>query len=244
MWEELNKFYLMVRSQAAGRLAVDAALRFLQSDQAVQPFARGDHRRHDVARRAWHFARMGRLVERADKTSRILDVKYFVLLPNVAEVGTPLDTIQWSALLEVGQRAGNVSQAIRPDHADERGRVPDARPRISPRDALLPAQGRGIAAGDHRQPARHFPHAGRTAAGPLALRTRLRPYRRDHPRWAARIHRPLPDEAEPGRRGDLGDIFLLAPRPAGPRYPRPSAARMGHKHKRNHRVRPCRSASR
>ena len=49
---------------------------------------------------AWHFARMGRLVERADKTSRILDVKYYLLLPSVADVGTPLDTIQWAALLK------------------------------------------------------------------------------------------------------------------------------------------------
>jgi uncharacterized alpha-E superfamily protein len=43
---------------------------------------------------------MGRLLERADKTSRILDVKYYVLLPSAADVGTPLDTVQWSALLE------------------------------------------------------------------------------------------------------------------------------------------------
>jgi uncharacterized alpha-E superfamily protein len=48
----------------------------------------------------WHFARLGRLLERADKTSRILDVKYFILLPTVAEVGTPFDIIQWSALLK------------------------------------------------------------------------------------------------------------------------------------------------
>jgi uncharacterized alpha-E superfamily protein len=49
---------------------------------------------------AWHFARMGRLIERADKTSRILDVKYYVLLPATEEVGASLDTVQWSALLE------------------------------------------------------------------------------------------------------------------------------------------------
>jgi uncharacterized alpha-E superfamily protein len=48
----------------------------------------------------WHFARLGRLLERADKTSRILDVKYFMLLPTIAEVGTPFDIIQWSALLK------------------------------------------------------------------------------------------------------------------------------------------------
>jgi uncharacterized alpha-E superfamily protein len=49
---------------------------------------------------AWHFSRLGKLVERADKTSRILDVKYFLLLPSPADVGTPLDTTQWAALLK------------------------------------------------------------------------------------------------------------------------------------------------
>jgi uncharacterized alpha-E superfamily protein len=48
---------------------------------------------------AWHFVRLGRKMERADKTSRILDVKYFMLLPSVLDVGTPYDDIQWSAVL-------------------------------------------------------------------------------------------------------------------------------------------------
>ena len=47
----------------------------------------------------WHFARLGRMLERADKTSRILDVKYFTLLPSVEDVGTPIDDLQWSAVL-------------------------------------------------------------------------------------------------------------------------------------------------
>jgi uncharacterized alpha-E superfamily protein len=49
---------------------------------------------------AWHFARMGRKLERADKTSRILDVKYFILLPSARVVGTPYDDIHWSAVLK------------------------------------------------------------------------------------------------------------------------------------------------
>ena len=32
---------------------------------------------------AWHFIRLARRLERADKTTRILDVKYFILLPSV-----------------------------------------------------------------------------------------------------------------------------------------------------------------
>ncbi len=48
----------------------------------------------------YHFWRVGRYLERADKTSRLLHVKYFHLLPDLSEVGTPLDDLQWAALLE------------------------------------------------------------------------------------------------------------------------------------------------
>ena len=47
----------------------------------------------------WHFANLGRMLERADKTSRILDVKYFTLLPKVDDVGTAIDDLHWSAVL-------------------------------------------------------------------------------------------------------------------------------------------------
>ncbi len=48
---------------------------------------------------SWHFSRVGRFLERADKTSRILDVKYFILLPDISFVGTAYDDVQWGALL-------------------------------------------------------------------------------------------------------------------------------------------------
>ena len=44
--------------------------------------------------------RLGRKLERADKTSRLLDVKYFILLPSTRDVGTPYDDIHWSAVLK------------------------------------------------------------------------------------------------------------------------------------------------
>ena len=49
---------------------------------------------------AWNFGRLGALLERADKTSRILDVKYYLLLPDVSDVGTPIDISQWGMLLK------------------------------------------------------------------------------------------------------------------------------------------------
>ncbi|MFM7086458.1 MAG: alpha-E domain-containing protein [Cyanobium sp.] len=48
---------------------------------------------------SWQFSRLGRLLERADKTTRILDVKYFLILPTHEEVGGVLDELQWIALL-------------------------------------------------------------------------------------------------------------------------------------------------
>src|SRR2546422_435255 len=38
--------------------------------------------------------------ERSDMTARILDVKYHILLPDAAMVGSPLDYYQWAALLK------------------------------------------------------------------------------------------------------------------------------------------------
>src|SRR5262249_32596718 len=42
----------------------------------------------------------GTFLERADMTSRILDVKYHLLLPDVSMVGSALDYYQWAALLK------------------------------------------------------------------------------------------------------------------------------------------------
>jgi len=48
---------------------------------------------------AWQFKQLGTYMERADKTTRILDVKYFYLYPSIEDVNTPLDSIPWFSLL-------------------------------------------------------------------------------------------------------------------------------------------------
>lgn len=47
----------------------------------------------------FHFARAGTFIERADSTSRILDIKYYLLLPSLSYVGSSLDTGQWEQVL-------------------------------------------------------------------------------------------------------------------------------------------------
>jgi uncharacterized alpha-E superfamily protein len=55
----------------------------------------------------YHFSRAGTFIERADSTARILDMKYFLLLPSLSYVGSSLDTGQWEQVLRsvAGARA-------------------------------------------------------------------------------------------------------------------------------------------
>jgi uncharacterized alpha-E superfamily protein len=99
MWEEINKFYGLVRDATTMRADEDprGLLHQVRRANHLVMGVTDSTMSHDEA---WHIARLGRLIERADKTSRILDVKYFLLLPAPNDVGTPLDIVQWSALLK------------------------------------------------------------------------------------------------------------------------------------------------
>ncbi len=48
---------------------------------------------------SWYFYLIGRELERADQTTRLLDIKYHLLLPPDQRVGSPVDVSQWNALL-------------------------------------------------------------------------------------------------------------------------------------------------
>jgi uncharacterized alpha-E superfamily protein len=98
MWEQINSMYLEAVAQQNGT-------RREWPIEECQAIRMGCHlfqgitdatMTHDET---WHFVRMGRKLERADQTSRILDVKYFMLLPSASYVGTPYDDIHWSAVL-------------------------------------------------------------------------------------------------------------------------------------------------
>jgi len=101
MWEQTNTFYHMVREAAKnGETILHNPFRFCDAvklrELTISGIA-GDAMSHDDA---WDFYRLGRLLERADKTSRMLDVKYFILLPELTDIGSNLDYVQWAALLK------------------------------------------------------------------------------------------------------------------------------------------------
>ncbi|MEM0980974.1 MAG: alpha-E domain-containing protein, partial [Cyanobacteria bacterium P01_H01_bin.58] len=100
MWEQINSFYLWVQEAAQGEADEDHLLNFYQEVKMASHLFAGVMDATMAHNEGWHFGHLGRLLERADKTARILDVKYYILLPSVHDVGTPLDSLQWIALLK------------------------------------------------------------------------------------------------------------------------------------------------
>ncbi|MGK2908142.1 MAG: alpha-E domain-containing protein [Desulfuromonadales bacterium] len=98
MWEQLNTFYLMI-NDAAKEKSMDLPHQFFVNIMNASHGFIGVTESTMNHGEGWHFGRLGRMLERADKTSRLLDVKYFILLPSVDYVGSAYDNILWGALL-------------------------------------------------------------------------------------------------------------------------------------------------
>jgi uncharacterized alpha-E superfamily protein len=100
MWEQVNRFYLMVSAADAARKgSLSDPHEFFASVKTASQLFSAVSDSTMTHGEGWHFHRLGRDLERADKTSRILDVKYFFLLPTVSDVGTTVDDLQWAAVL-------------------------------------------------------------------------------------------------------------------------------------------------
>jgi uncharacterized alpha-E superfamily protein len=99
VWEELNKFFLLVRNTSPSQVT-NMPYDFFQFLRLTAYTLEGATTATMSQGEAWHFRRMGRLLERADKTSRILDVKYFLLHLPAADISSSLEANQWAAVLK------------------------------------------------------------------------------------------------------------------------------------------------
>ena len=100
MWEQVNSFYFMVKEAAQMEQTLFELHEFFTGVKIASHLFIGMMDTTMSHNEGWHFGQIGRLLERADKTSRILDVKYFILLPSIKDVGSTLDELQWMALLK------------------------------------------------------------------------------------------------------------------------------------------------
>ncbi len=102
IWEHLNDFHMQVRD-AIRRDMGDVLRDPLPLCTLIRQQTQLYHGLYDTTlshSEGWHFGMLGRQLERADQTTRLLDVKYFILLPRVEDVGRSFDLLQWSSVLK------------------------------------------------------------------------------------------------------------------------------------------------
>ncbi len=99
MWMQLNVFHRDVMAIDPGQLDGDALSRLCrrikEGVQAHTGVTEGTFFRDQ----GWNFYELGRLIERADQTTRLLDIKYHLLAPVGVEERRVVELTQWNAVL-------------------------------------------------------------------------------------------------------------------------------------------------
>jgi uncharacterized alpha-E superfamily protein len=100
-WEQINALNYLVKAGLENKCHKENNLReFFTNVKNGCQLLYGMYDATISRNEGWHFGKLGQAIERADKTSRVLDTKYHLLLDSPDEVGSSLDLIQWSSLLK------------------------------------------------------------------------------------------------------------------------------------------------
>lgn len=112
MFETLNDCYLFLKSRSARDVWDSGAHEFYEQIKRYSHVFQGLTHSTFSRNEGYEFIEFAKYVERADKTSRILDLKYHILLPSVQDVGGAVDAAQWQAVL----RSASALEAYRRFH--------------------------------------------------------------------------------------------------------------------------------
>ncbi len=99
MWETINELHLLLKAHNTAAVWAANPQEFFGKISRASHLFQGLTASTYSRSEGWEFIEFGKYLERADKTTRILDVKYHLLLPNATDVGGALDTAQWQAVL-------------------------------------------------------------------------------------------------------------------------------------------------
>ncbi|MEO0032791.1 MAG: hypothetical protein RIS94_2549 [Pseudomonadota bacterium] len=107
VWETVNDNWMGLREMLARPVNETRLGDVLDTIRRQATQVRGAMEGTMLRNEIYNFARLGTFLERADNTARILDVKYYVLLPSLSYVGSSLDNVQWENVLRsvAGERA-------------------------------------------------------------------------------------------------------------------------------------------
>ena len=98
-WESVNEAWMSLKRTLAAPIDERDLPKVLDAIKRETALIRGSFYGTMLRNEIFDFSQIGTYVERADNTARILDVKYYVLLPSVSWVGSTLDNYQWESIL-------------------------------------------------------------------------------------------------------------------------------------------------
>ena len=107
VWEAINDSWLQISEMLARPVGEQRVGDVLAAVRRAGTLVHGAVIGTMLRDESFHFARAGTFIERADSIARILDMKYYLLLPSLSYVGSSLDTGQWDTVLRAvsGDRA-------------------------------------------------------------------------------------------------------------------------------------------
>jgi uncharacterized alpha-E superfamily protein len=113
MWLQLNVFHGRIRALGGADLAPDrlstVCAMLKEGAQAHVGISEGTFYRDQC----WHFTMIGRYLERADQTTRLLDTRFHALVPQAHAADPDIDAGKWHTLL----RAAGGYHAYRREHS-------------------------------------------------------------------------------------------------------------------------------
>ena len=99
LWEAINENWLIIEEQLAKPVGENKVMETVKTIRRAGTMARGALTGSMLREEGYHFSLTGMFIERADAIARILDIKYYLLLPSLSYVGSSLDTGQWDTVL-------------------------------------------------------------------------------------------------------------------------------------------------
>jgi uncharacterized alpha-E superfamily protein len=99
LWEALNAVYLELRAWPPARISTEGVYPFCRIVRRSSYLIQGmtdQAMRRDAP---WHFLRLGRFLERAEKTARLLEAKFHFTRPADPLSIAPVDLYHWQSLL-------------------------------------------------------------------------------------------------------------------------------------------------
>jgi uncharacterized alpha-E superfamily protein len=99
MWKELNKLYWQLKDPEFCKNAEESPHDFYQAVACGSHLFQGVCDATLTHDEGWQFMQLGKHLERADKTLRILDIQYHLLRELTDPADLPLSNLQWAAVL-------------------------------------------------------------------------------------------------------------------------------------------------